>query len=94
MDPSPKAWEAIMAGTIPIIQHSTLDDAYMLLPVAFVDTWEELLQPSNYTLLEQRLRGWMAELQPYYEHGSALRRKTLDVSTVHVVFALVYSFQL
>ena len=33
LDPSPKAWEAIIAGTIPIIEHSTLDDAYSQLPV-------------------------------------------------------------
>lgn len=79
MDPSPKAWEAIMAGTIPIIQRSVLDDAYSHLPVAFVDSWEELLQPANYSALEIRMRNWMKDLQPYYAQGSALRRKTLDV---------------
>ena len=79
MDPSPKAWEAIMAGTIPIIQRNVLEDAYQHLPVVFVDSWEEIFQPANYSALETRLRGWMAELQPYYEEGSALRRKTLDV---------------
>ena len=32
-DPSPKAWEALLVGTIPVIEHSTLDDAYSQLPV-------------------------------------------------------------
>ena len=69
-----------MAGTIPIIQHSTLDDAYMHLPVAFVDNWDELLAPANSSVLTSMLNRWMKELQPYYVQGSELRRKTLDVS--------------
>jgi hypothetical protein len=81
IDPSPKAWETIMAGSIPIIQHTTLDDAYKHLPVAFVDNWEQLLQPANHTVLEDMLKGWIDQLQPYYVQGSALRRRTLDVST-------------
>ncbi len=80
MDPSPKAWEAIMYGTIPIIQRSTLDDAYSHLPVAFVDSWEELLQPANHTALQEKLQGWIKQLQPYYQDGSELRKKTLNVS--------------
>lgn len=79
-----------MAGTIPIIQRNVLDDAYQHLPVAFVDTWEEIFQPANYTELEMRLRAWMTDLQPYYQEGSALRRKTLDVSIVCSDLAVVY----
>jgi hypothetical protein len=82
IDPSPKAWETIMAGSIPIIQHTTLDDAYKHLPVAFVDNWEQLLQPANHTVLEDMLKGWIDALQPYYVQGSALRRRTLDVSCI------------
>ena len=44
IDPSPKAWEALLVGTIPIIQHSTLDNAYERLPVMFVNEWSELFQ--------------------------------------------------
>lgn len=44
IDPSPKAWEALMVGTIPIIQHSTLDDAYSRLPVMFVHDWSEIFE--------------------------------------------------
>jgi hypothetical protein len=104
MDPSPKAWEAIMVGSIPIIARSTLDDAYQHLPVAFVESWEELLlvveepapedqqqdqqrdqqQGGGSSKLAKRLQQWVAELAPYYEEGSALRRKTLDVSVCAV----------
>ncbi len=31
-------------GTIPIIQHSVLDDAYEKLPVVFVTEWKELFE--------------------------------------------------
>jgi hypothetical protein len=91
MDPSPKAWESIMAGSIPIIQHSTLDDAYRHLPVAFVDSWEQLLQPANATAMEALLRGWIEELQPYYVPGSALRKRTLDVSSPACFFPSLWS---
>lgn len=79
LDPSPKAWEAIMAGTIPIIVHSSLDDAYRQLPVAFVDSWEELLQPRDSYALKNRLEKWIENLQPYYVVGSMLRNATLEV---------------
>ncbi len=46
IDPSPKAWEAMLVGTIPIIQHGTIDDAYERLPVMFVDNMEELFAPN------------------------------------------------
>ena len=47
IDPSPKAWEALLVGTIPIIQQSTLDDAYERFPVMFVHEWSELFNPNT-----------------------------------------------
>eukprot|EP01034_Spumella_vulgaris_P040166 gene40166-49674_t len=47
IDPSPKAWEALLVGTIPIIQHSALDDAYERLPVMFVTEWSEIFDNPN-----------------------------------------------
>ena len=73
-----------MAGSIPIIQHSTLDDAYQHLPVAFVDSFEQLLHPDNTTALQAQLRDWIEQLQPYYLQGSALRKRTLDVSAMFI----------
>ena len=61
LDPSPKAWGCIAYGSIPIIRSSVLDDAYAILPVAFVDDWR------GEFLTVERLRGWIEELAPYYE---------------------------
>jgi len=40
LDPSPKAWQAILNGAIPIIRETALKDAYEELPVAFVPNWK------------------------------------------------------
>ena len=40
-DPSPKAFEALLAGSIPIIKKSATSAAYEELPVVFVDDWTE-----------------------------------------------------
>lgn len=39
-DPSPKAWQTILNGAIPIIRRTALAPAYEHLPVLFVDEWE------------------------------------------------------
>lgn len=35
-------WEALLVGSIPIVQHSFLDDLYSELPVIFVHDWNEV----------------------------------------------------
>lgn len=76
IDPSPKAWESMLLGTIPIIQSSVLDDAYQHFPVIFVRTWEEFFNFPNVTRL---MHEWVQRLAPYYQRGSALRNQTLQV---------------
>lgn len=61
LDPSPKAFEAVLSGTFPIIQHYAGDDAYRELPVVFVDDWEVE------TVTTERLVAWRNKLSPYYE---------------------------
>lgn len=61
LDPSPKAFEAMLSGTIPIIQHYPGDDAYRELPIVFVDDWEVE------TITAERLAAWRDKLAPYYE---------------------------
>jgi len=39
LDPSPKAWQAIMNGCIPVIRRTALAPAYEELPVLFVEDW-------------------------------------------------------
>ena len=76
VDPSPKAFEAIHEGTIPILKKGLVYDAYSHLPVAWVDDWDHLFHEDNRTAL---LSKWRDELGPHYVSGSALRKKTLDM---------------
>jgi hypothetical protein len=41
IDPSPRCWEALLCGSIPIITHSTLDEAYSRFPVFYINKWEQ-----------------------------------------------------
>lgn len=66
-----------MIGTIPILIHSVVDDAYKHLPVAFIDNYKDFFAKPNETIA--KLNQWIAELGPYYEPGSELRKKTLQV---------------
>lgn len=62
LDPSPKAFEAIIAGSIPIIKKSDgIYDAYKNLPVVFIDDW------TSNSITEQKLKEWLEELRIYYE---------------------------
>ena len=72
-DPAPKAFEALAAGAIPIVERSALDKAYAMLPVAFVDDFEP------HQITEERLRYWRAALAPRLLDPAVLpRRLTLD----------------
>ena len=70
LDPSPKAWLALLHGAIPIMKHSALDAAYERLPVIFVDDW-------NYdTVTTEKLLNWRVRMEPYFDQP-ALRRTVL-----------------
>ncbi len=59
-DPSPRCWQAILCGSIPIVEHSPLDRAYERLPIAFVDSW------SDDAISEEKLADFYTKLSPYY----------------------------
>jgi len=63
LDPSPKAWEALMAGSIPIIEHFAGDASYRELPVVFVDSWKSSL------LTNSSLQQWRSQLAPFFENA-------------------------
>ena len=67
LDPSPKAWLALLHGAVPIIKRSALDTAYEQLPVAFVDEW------TADALSLERLRTWQQDLSPLFDQAG-LRR--------------------
>ena len=71
LDPSPKAFEAIIAGSIPIIKYSSgIHSAYKDLPVVFVNEWEES------EITPDKLKEWLREKRIFYEDTN-LRRDTL-----------------
>ena len=76
VDPSPKAWQAILYGAIPIIRRGAHSSAYQELPVAFVDDWT----PDAIT--RKRLEGWRRDLAPAHagpeNRLDTLRRLGLD----------------
>ncbi len=76
-DPSPKAWEALINGCIPIIQRSLspLDEMYKRFPVAFVDDW------TPESLSQEKLDGWLKELRPFYEDPEK-RKEVLNMLTL------------
>lgn len=41
LDPSPKAWQTLLQGSIPIVRRNPTSLAYSDLPVFFVDKWHE-----------------------------------------------------
>ncbi len=57
LDPSPKAWQALFHGAIPIVKSSAIDAAYDLLPVARVPEW------SPETISQQQLELWASTLR-------------------------------
>jgi len=65
IDPSPRAWEALLCGSIPIMQHSTLDAAYSRFPVFYVDEWD---------ISEEKLNTWWDN-----NYNSIDRKKVLEM---------------
>ena len=61
LDPSPKAWTALLHGAIPIIRDSPVATAYRALPVAVVPAWEAG------ALTPERLSAWKRALQPEFD---------------------------
>ena len=91
IDPSPKAWESILAGTIPIIQSTWLDDAYSQLPLVIIHDWHTVFNQSRSTTeIQAMLHAWASALAPYYEVGSAKRNATLEVRVDCVFRFVVY----
>ena len=79
LDPCPKLFEAIILGSIPIIEESTISSTFTPphLPVAVVPNILEFLSESrkkeSLTLLER----WSRDLGPYYDMKGKHRQETL-----------------
>ena len=71
LDPSPKAWVAMLSGAIPIIERNPTTVGYADLPVVFVDEWNEQ------TITKEKLSEWLENLAPYFEDQNK-RRAVLE----------------
>ena len=75
LDPSPKAWQAIIAGSIPIIRKTQIYEAYKDFPCAWIDEWtEDAITPT-------KLKKWLEELSPWFDDPSK-RNKILHKLTL------------
>ena len=75
-DPAPKVFEALAAGSIPIIKGSALDGAYRKLPVVVIDSWADAEAITISKLVE-----WRRKLAPYFaseKRAELERRLTLN----------------
>lgn len=70
LDPSPKAWQAILHGAIPIIRRSPVSRAYEELPVVIVDEWR------SDAITEKKLREWLTTFSDAFDTPAG-RRNTL-----------------
>lgn len=63
LDPSPKAFEALLAGSIPIIRRTPVSEAYAELPVLILDSWtpDVLSRPLLEEFYEEAVRKWSAK---------------------------------
>ena len=75
-DPSPKAWQALLHGAIPIIKKNALFGAYRRLPVLFVEDW------GPHCLSLEILQQARKNLRPYFDdparRADVLRRLSSD----------------
>ena len=72
IDPSPRAWEAIIRGSIPIIRESPVAEAYRVLPVVIIPTFDD---PKAISL--EKMDYWLAKFRGWYEIPG-LRRKVME----------------
>jgi hypothetical protein len=76
LDPSPKAWQAMLHVAIPIVSDTALREAHARLPVAFVAEW------TAPHIDVARLDGWLSQLGPLQDdprrREETLRRLGLD----------------
>lgn len=76
LDPSPKAWQAMLQGSIPIMRRSPTTDAYRDFPVVIVDDWT----PDE--INEKKLQNWHHTLAPIHDtpglRAELLNKLTLD----------------
>ena len=72
-DPSPKAWQALINGCIPIIQHSPLDEAYNIFPVVYVDDW------NAESITDEKLDNWLNDYSFWLDPIKQINQFLIDI---------------
>jgi hypothetical protein len=72
LDPSPRAWEALLCGSIPIMKHSTLDEAYSRFPIFYIDDWK------SECLNKEDLDKWWDSNYKNINHEKVLEMLSMD----------------
>ncbi|WP_395340335.1 hypothetical protein PN836_016640 [Ningiella sp. W23] len=76
LDPSPKAWQCLLYGAIPIIKRNPANESYAVLPVVFIDEWESC------AITIEKLYRWKSEYLKWFDEPSyrqeLLRRLGID----------------
>jgi len=72
LDPSPKAWLALLNGAIPIIRKSPTAAAYEDLPVIIIDDWK------NDSITLDKLESWRAGLSEKFQQAADWRHDWYD----------------
>ncbi len=82
LDPSPKAWQALLHGAIPIVRSTALDAAYDKLPVAKVQDWRDEAVTQQKMLFWKNTLGWSFDSQA--GRAMVLKKLSLDYWWTHI----------
>jgi hypothetical protein len=89
IDPSPKAWQSILHGAIPIIRETALKSAYSEFPVMFVPDW------CRNTLTLEKLKRCYADYSELHANvelnDETLYKLSLDYWWQKAMSSLIYS---
>ncbi|WP_420434322.1 hypothetical protein [Hyphobacterium sp.] len=72
LDPSPKAWQALLQGAIPIIRKSPTAEAYRDFPVVMIDDW------TARNITRDKLEAWREQISTTYQQAANWRQQWVD----------------
>lgn len=75
LDPSPKAWQTLLNGSIPIMRRTAVSEAYSVFPSIMVDDW------APEALSVDALDGWF---DTFYRTGRLLRERVAVIEMLGI----------
>ncbi len=83
LDPSPRAWEVLLSGCIPILARSTVSDVYSAhFPCVVIDAWTED------AITQDKLRMWQETLKTHFMSRPA-RQAVLNKLTLQYWWSVI-----